>query len=576
MNKVQTVLKKDFEVDGWVDLVKLMYGTEKRTINYKSKKDRINLAMEQSAMALPMLFVICIISLTLPVAEYLWHNAVGFLYLIPVDVLFIILYGRAGKLPGYYGWTFLPALFLADFYHGISLQAWLNLFITWILLLVWNSRIERVCERKLFTDEGIFTDIWMNRIESIKIGEKEYVHKADAKEIEKAAKRDEELEKDKERLAYFDMEFASRFGMYTNPITGENIRGAQDYYEALEAQAGKKSPDRGELTSIELDELFKKRFSGDFKKINGMKDYLMRFDDEQKLQSMMSDETYSKVKFRMATNEEEEEEEEIHDKEYYIDQLNNLIGMDSIKKDVKELINLVQMQKYRRENGLKELPVSLHLVFMGNPGTGKTTVARILAKLYRSIGVLEKGQLVETDRGDLVAGYVGQTALKTKEKIEEAMGGILFIDEAYTLNKPGNDFGQEAIDTILKAMEDNRDKFIVIVAGYPKLMEKFINSNPGLKSRFNKYFMFPDYSDDELYTIFNKFCEEYDYIVDKDADMFIRSRIIELERKKGENFANARDVRNMFERIVSNQATRVMNASNLTDKEMMTIIEEDL
>ncbi|MCR4851012.1 MAG: AAA family ATPase [Lachnospiraceae bacterium] len=369
----------------------------------------------------------------------------------------------------------------------------------------------------------------------------------------------------------------SRFGMYTNPKTGKNIQGAQDYYEALEATDGR-VPDRGKLTSTELDELFAKRFSDIYRTIRGMKDYLLVFDEQQRQQTVRSDEPqYSKVRFRMAVDEDEdEEEEEIHDKEYYIDQLNSLVGMDSIKKDVQELINLVQMQQYRKENGLKDLPVSLHLVFMGNPGTGKTTVARILAKLYRAIGVLEKGQLVETDRSDLVAGYVGQTALKTKEKIEEAMGGVLFIDEAYTLNKEGNDFGQEAIDTILKAMEDHRDKFIVIVAGYPELMNRFINSNPGLQSRFNKYFMFPDYTDDELYTIFNRMCEDYDYIVDEDADMFIRSRIIELERKKGTNFANARDVRNMFEKIISNQATRVMNTKGLSDEDMMTITEEDL
>ncbi|MCR5222408.1 MAG: AAA family ATPase [Lachnospiraceae bacterium] len=417
----------------------------------------------------------------------------------------------------------------------------------------------------------------MNRIESITIGDKEYTHKADEKEVEEAAKRDETLEKDKERLAHFDKEFVKRFGTYTNPVTGENIKGAQDYFEAVEATEGKEVPDRGKLTSTELDKLFADRYTGTIRKIKGIEDYLKEFDEEQKLQQVRVAELYSKIKARRADKKEKEDRErENHDKSYYIEQLNNLIGLESIKKDVKELISLVEMQKYRRKHGMKDLPVSRHLVFMGNPGTGKTTVARILAKLYRSIGVLEKGQLVETDRGDLVAGYVGQTALKTKEKIEEAMGGILFIDEAYTLNKEGNDFGQEAIDTILKAMEDNRDKFIVIVAGYPKLMEEFINSNPGLKSRFSKYFNFPDYTEDELYAVFNNFCKEYDYSVDPDADMFIRSRIIELERKKGENFANARDVRNMFEKIISNQATRVMNTAGLTRKEMMTIIEEDL
>ena len=194
-----------------------------------------------------------------------------------------------------------------------------------------------------------------------------------------------------------------------------------------------------------------------------------------------------------------------------MEELDALIGLQSIKHDVKEIIAYAKVQKMREENGLKTAPVSLHLVFTGNPGTGKTTVARIMAKLYRQIGVLSKGQLVEVDRSGLVAGYVGQTALKTQQKIEEAMGGVLFIDEAYALAKEGNDFGQEAIDTILKAMEDNRKDFIVIVAGYTKPMETFIESNPGLKSRFNKYIEFADYTMEELTAIFQTFCDKYEY-----------------------------------------------------------------
>ncbi len=575
MGKVQVILKKDFEVDSLSDLSKLLNGPDKTEINYKTGKDKINMATRLSIMSLPMLFAITVISLGLPVVEFILIDAVGFLALMVVDALFICFFDHVEDLFITMWWMLIVACCIS-YYHYITLVAWFNLLITWMLLRIWDYRISNICKKELLICESNFVDIWMGRVESIKVGGRKYIHKVSGVEIEEAIRRDEIIEKDKDRLAYFDREFMSRFGMYTNPKTGKNIQGAQDYYEALEATDGR-VPDRGKLTSTELDELFAKRFSDIYRTIRGMKDYLLVFDEQQRQQTVRSDEPYSKVKFRMAVDEDEdEEEEEIHDKEYYIDQLNSLVGMDSIKKDVQELINLVQMQQYRKENGLKDLPVSLHLVFMGNPGTGKTTVARILAKLYRAIGVLEKGQLVETDRADLVAGYVGQTALKTKEKIEEAMGGVLFIDEAYTLNKEGNDFGQEAIDTILKAMEDHRDKFIVIVAGYPELMNRFINSNPGLKSRFNKYFMFPDYTDDELYTIFNRMCEDYDYIVGEDADMFIRSRIIELERKKGDNFANARDVRNMFERIISNQATRVMNTNGLTSREIMTITEEDL
>ena len=213
-----------------------------------------------------------------------------------------------------------------------------------------------------------------------------------------------------------------------------------------------------------------------------------------------------------ATDQEAEDQAQPAEAEEETDpmeELDALIGLQAIKHDVKELIAYVKVQKLREESGLKSVPASLHLVFTGNPGTGKTTVARIIAKLYKQIGVLSSGQLVEVDRSGLVAGYVGQTALKTQQKIEEAMGGILFIDEAYALAKEGNDFGQEAVDTVLKAMEDNRSDFVVIVAGYTEPMERFIESNPGLKSRFNKYIEFADYTMEELTAIFP--CDVFSY-----------------------------------------------------------------
>ena len=232
----------------------------------------------------------------------------------------------------------------------------------------------------------------------------------------------------------------------------------------------------------------------------------------------------------------------------------------------------MHMQIRRQKQGLKTVPVSLHLVFSGNPGTGKTTVARILAEVYKEIGVLSEGQLIEVDRSGLVAGYVGQTAIKTQEKIEEAIGGILFVDEAYTLVKDGNDYGQEAIDTILKAMEDHRDDFIVIVAGYTKQMKDFIDSNPGLKSRFNKFIEFPDYTADELVQIFTKMCVEYDFEMTAEAMEIMKKRIYTMEKNKNENFANARDVRNMFEKVITNQATRL--AKNPMD-DIKRIVADD-
>ncbi|MCR5294700.1 MAG: AAA family ATPase [Lachnospiraceae bacterium] len=260
-----------------------------------------------------------------------------------------------------------------------------------------------------------------------------------------------------------------------------------------------------------------------------------------------------------------------------MEELNELVGLEAVKHDVKELTAFVKMQKLREKRGMKTPDTSLHLVFSGNPGTGKTTIARILAKIYKEIGALSKGQLVEVDRGNLVAGYVGQTAIKTKKKIEEAKGGILFIDEAYTLARgEGNDFGQEAIDTILKAMEDNRDDLVVIVAGYTDLMKKFINSNPGLKSRFNKYIEFPDYSAEELIAIFNLRCDKYGYSFTPEARRKVDEIITAHEKNKGPNFANARDVRNLFEKIITNQATRIAELAEPTDEDLTTITEEDL
>ena len=279
----------------------------------------------------------------------------------------------------------------------------------------------------------------------------------------------------------------------------------------------------------------------------------------------------SKAEDQSSENEEPEEPEEDP-----METLDKLIGLDTIKADVKELTNFVKIQKTRKDAGLKSVPVSLHLVFTGNPGTGKTTVARIISKLYKNIGVLSKGQLVETDRSGLVAGYVGQTAIKTQELIKKAMGGVLFIDEAYALSQKDDAFGQEAIDTILKAMEDHRDDLVVIVAGYTEPMEKFINSNPGLKSRFNKYIEFPDYTIEELMDIFDMNCKKYDYVIEDDTKQHVKELISQRKLASNGNFANAREIRNLFEEIITNQASRIAGIEDLKPEDMMKITSDDL
>ena len=259
-------------------------------------------------------------------------------------------------------------------------------------------------------------------------------------------------------------------------------------------------------------------------------------------------------------------------------ELHGYIGLDTIKAEVDSLINYVTIMQKRKEEGLPTPDLSLHMVFSGNPGTGKTMIARFMSRVYRSLGILSKGHLVETDRSGLVAGYVGQTAIKTREVIEKAKGGVLFVDEAYSLTNRGgeNDFGQEAVDTLLKYMEDERDDLIVIVAGYTELMKRFVNSNPGLKSRFNRFMEFPDYTVDEMLGIFNMRCEKSGYtLADDEAKETLRRRI-ENDSKDVDGFGNARGVRNLFERALARQADRLAAFSTVTKEDLMTLTKEDI
>ncbi len=277
-----------------------------------------------------------------------------------------------------------------------------------------------------------------------------------------------------------------------------------------------------------------------------------------------------------ATEKEEEFPEEqtpARPLEELLAELDALVGLERVKRDVRQLINFLKVQKMREDEGMKSLPASRHLVFYGNPGTGKTTVARLLAQIYRTLGILRRGHLVETDRAGMVAGYVGQTALKVKEAVDRALGGVLFVDEAYALSTGGgNDFGREAIETLLKMMEDHRDDLVVVVAGYTAKMQEFLDSNPGLRSRFNKHIHFDDYDETQLVSIFKTFCAKADFRIVPDAEQTLTGIFRILTASRDETFGNARLARNLFETTVGKQANRIVSLPEV-NKEILSTIE---
>ena len=258
------------------------------------------------------------------------------------------------------------------------------------------------------------------------------------------------------------------------------------------------------------------------------------------------------------------------------EELRSLVGLEKVKKEIESLRNLLKIQELRKKQGLKNTSVSYHCVFTGNPGTGKTTVARIVAGIYKELGILKKGHLVETDRSGLVAEYVGRTAPKTNKIIDSALDGVLFIDEAYSLMGEGNDYGSEAVATLLKRMEDDRDRLIVILAGYTNEIKAFINSNPGLQSRFNRYIQFDDYSPEDLVDIFKLNMRKSNYRIKRDAFEKLKVYFSDAVENKDKNFGNGRFVRNTFERVVQNQADRLAQQSAITSDDLSIITFDDI
>ena len=287
---------------------------------------------------------------------------------------------------------------------------------------------------------------------------------------------------------------------------------------------------------------------------------------------------FEKVKKRLQERQKAEKEAKEQRVAKLLDELNQLVGLDNVKEEVRSLVNLIKVRRMREEYQLPAMDMSYHMVFTGNPGTGKTTVARLVARIYRELGILSEGQLIETDRSRLVAGYVGQTAINVREVVEQAIGGVLFIDEAYALVSPDttNDYGSEAVDTLVKMMEDHRDDLVVIVAGYREEMEQFLRSNTGLISRFNKFITFEDYSEQQLLEILTVMAEQAGMVVEDTAVKKLGLYLASMNEQERRDFGNARGVRNVFERMIVNQANRIVLLEEPTKEQLITLTAQDV
>ena len=308
------------------------------------------------------------------------------------------------------------------------------------------------------------------------------------------------------------------------------------------------------------------------------KQYLEEAARKEQEEEAAAREQFQLMKERIKEREKQLEREQQMRLECVLEEMNQLVGLQNVKDEVQSLINLIKVAAMRKKHGMPEMEMSYHMVFAGSPGTGKTTVARLVARIYKELGILSQGQLVETDRAGLVAGYVGQTALKVTEVVEQAIGGVLFIDEAYALtNQAGpNDFGLEAVDTLVKLMEDNRDNLVVIVAGYTEEMQAFLKGNTGLISRFNKFIDFADYSLDELVEILDSMAFRAGMLLEAEAKEAVYRQLADMDEEKKNSFGNARGIRNMFETIITKQANRIVTYEEPTIEQLKMITVADV
>ncbi len=299
---------------------------------------------------------------------------------------------------------------------------------------------------------------------------------------------------------------------------------------------------------------------------------------KQQEEERLAREEFMKVKQRILERERLQKEEKEKRIKALVDELNGMVGLSEVKEEIQSLINLIKIRKLREEMNMPVMDMSYHMVFTGSPGTGKTTVARLVGKIYKELGILSDGKMIETDRSGLVAGYVGQTAMKVHDVVKEAMGGVLFIDEAYSLVNPDmpNDFGTEAVDALVKLMEDNRDNLVIIVAGYTEEMKTFLKSNTGLVSRFNKFINFPDYTKEELVSILSVMAGKAGLEIEEGAKVKVLELLNKMKASQWKNFGNARGIRNLFEKFVMNQANRLVKIENPTRDDLMTIKEADV